>query len=134
MNRNFGASFEGIWGPRQVALLIIVEREMPIHGDFVSNRLDSIDIFPSGLKIEQDYGISRSKYTSLPFVPDEKEERESERDDGERMEGRVEKDGRGSLFHPKKPLNENSIGKVRRSWKNDYLEPIFNLLSSSIRS
>lgn len=27
------------------------------------------------------------------------------------MEARVEKDGKGSFFYPKKPLNENSIGR-----------------------
>lgn len=55
------------------------------------------------------------------------------------MEGRVEKEwkksgkgGEARFFYPKKPLNENSIGRVRRSWKNDYVEPIFEPLSTSL--
>ena len=69
----------------------------------------TVYIFPPGLKIERDYGISRSKYTRRRLKK-RREEREREK----RMEGRVGGDGKGSearFFYPEKPLNENSIGR-----------------------
>ena len=72
--------------------------------------LDSNGIYiPPGLKIERDYGISRSKYTRRRLKK-RREEREREK----RMEGSVGGDGKGSearFFYPEKPLNENSIGR-----------------------